>query len=246
MDIIGGGFLAANFGVLSSRHPDVTLVAAGASSTQAADDGGFARESAMLAGILDDCRRRDRTVLMFSTASHAMYGDTSSPAAEDDPSPDASPFGRHKLALEEMAAASGARWLVVRLSHAVGAGQRPHQFFPAMVRGVREGRVRIYRDCHRDLLDVVDAVRAVDALLSAGVTERVVNVASGDPYPVEVIVDQIERRLGVRAERELIDTAPSRTLVSIARLRGLVPGLDWPAAGVSYLSGLVRRYAPLC
>lgn len=245
MEIVGRGFLATSFMSLRDRHLDVTLVAAGASSTSAVGGDGFARETAMLEHILGDCRRRDRKVLLLSTASHAMYSDTAQPAAEDDPCLRASPFGRHKLALEAMTKASHARWLIIRLSHAVGAAQRPHQFFPAMVRAVRAARVRIYTGCHRDLLDVRDVVRAVDALLSAGIEQEIVNVAGGAPYPVDVVVDHIEEQLGVCAERELVDAPPSRTLVSTAKLRHLAADLEWPAADASYLSRLVRLYAPL-
>ncbi|MEU8250458.1 NAD-dependent epimerase/dehydratase family protein [Nonomuraea sp. NPDC048916] len=245
MEIVGRGFLAANFAPLRDRHPRVTLVAAGPSSTRIADHGIFAREKAMLRDVLDDCRSRDRTVVVFSSASHAVYGDTAHPAAEADPCPLGDPFGRHKLEMESMVTAGGGRWLILRLSHAVGAGQREHQFFPSMVRAVRAGRVRMYRDCHRDLLDVADAVRAVDVLLTAGVEKETVNVATGAPYPVEVVVDHLERHLAVRAAREVVDTPPSRTLVSTAKLRRLAPGLDWPVADEAYLDRLVRDYAPL-
>ncbi|MFG1944132.1 NAD-dependent epimerase/dehydratase family protein [Nonomuraea sp. NPDC048826] len=245
MEIVGRGFLASAFAVLSDRHPRVTLVAAGPSSTGIADRGVFAREETMLRDVLADCRRRDRTVVVFSSASHAVYGNTARPAAEADPCSQASPFGRHKLGIESMVGASGVCWLIVRLSHAVGAGQRDHQLFPSMVRAVRAGKVRLYRDCHRDLLDVTDAVRAVDALLTAGVEKETVNVATGAPYPVEAIVDHLERRLAVRATREVVDTPPSRTLVSTAKLHRLTPGLEWPTADEAYLDRLVRVYAHL-
>ena len=50
-------------------------------------------------------------------------------------------------------------------------------FTLAMARGVRAGRVRVFLDCYRDLLDVSDAVRAVDALLTAGVAKEAVKLA---------------------------------------------------------------------
>jgi nucleoside-diphosphate-sugar epimerase len=243
MEIIGGGFLAGHFQRLADRHPDVTLIAAGPSSLQITDHEVFARETNMVSAILDDCRRRDRTAVLFSSASHAIYGHTTRPATEADPCPLASTFGRHKLDLEAMTAASGARWLVIRLSHAVGEGQRPHQFFPAMARGVREGHVRVFLNCYRDLLDVSDAVRALDALLTAGVAKEVVNVATGSPYPVETLVDRLGRHFGVEPAKELVDAPPSRTLVSVAKLRQMIPDTTWPSADDAYLDRLITRYA---
>jgi nucleoside-diphosphate-sugar epimerase len=243
MEIIGGGFLAGHFHHLADRHPDVTLVAAGPSSLQITDDEVFARETRMVSAILDDCRRRDRTAVLFSSASHAIYGHTTRPVTEADPCPLASTFGRHKLGLEAMTAASGARWLVIRLSHAVGPGQRPHQFFPAMARGVRTGHVRVFLNTYRDLLDVSDAVRAVDALLTAGVSKEVVNVATGAPYSVETLVDRLGRHFGVEPVKEMVDVPPTRALASVAKLRQLAPDLTWPSADDAYLDQLITCYA---
>jgi nucleoside-diphosphate-sugar epimerase len=243
MEIIGRGFLAGHFEPLAGRHPDVTLIAAGPSSLAITSPDVFSRETAMVSAILDDCRRLDRTAVLFSSASHAIYGHTAKPALESDRCPQASAFGLHKLGLEAMVADSGARWLIIRLSHAVGPGQRPHQFFPAMVRGVRDGHVRVFRDTYRDLLDVSDAVRAVDALLAAGVSRELVNVATGAPYSVETLVDRLSAHLGVSPEKEMVDPKPSRTLVSVAKLRSLIPGTPWPTADDSYLDQLVTRHA---
>jgi nucleoside-diphosphate-sugar epimerase len=243
MEIIGRGFLAGHFQPLADRHPDVTLIAAGPSSLAITESDVFDRETRLVSEILEDCRRRDRTAVLFSSASHAIYGHTTRPATEADPCPQASTFGRHKLGLEAMTADSGARWLIIRLSHAVGPGQRPHQFFPAMARGVRAGHVRVFRDTYRDLLDVSDAVRAVDALLAAGVSKEVVNVATGSPYSVEALVDRLGRHLGVEPAKELVDAQPSRTLVSVAKLRQMIPGTPWPTADDAYLDQLVIRYA---
>jgi nucleoside-diphosphate-sugar epimerase len=67
-----------------------------------------------------------------------------------------SAYGQHKLAVEGLIASSGARWLVLRLAHVVGIGQRPHQLLPAFVEQVRSGTVRLHRNAHRDLVDVRD------------------------------------------------------------------------------------------
>jgi nucleoside-diphosphate-sugar epimerase len=85
-------------------------------------------------------------------------------------------------------------------------------------------------------------VAVVDALLAAGLRDRVVNVGSGTPWPVEEILDGIERRLGRSAARAVVEVPGSRTELSITRLRALVPeGIDF-GFGPGYLSVLLDRY----
>ncbi|MEV0074158.1 MULTISPECIES: NAD(P)-dependent oxidoreductase [unclassified Amycolatopsis] len=242
MEIIGRGFLAQSHLPLAAKHPDVILVAAGPSSTQSCEPAEFEREFELMDGVLARAKRDDRQVVFFSTASHAMYGHTDAPATESGPSTPASVFGVHKKKLEDTVAASGVRWLGIRLSHAVGGNQRAHQLFPYLVRAVRSGSVRVFRDSHRDLLDIDDVVAAVDALLAAHCTDEVVNVASGSPYPVERLAAAIEAELGVRAHRETVDTKPMKTLVSNEKLRRLAPDLSWVRADEDYLRRLVAKY----
>ncbi|WP_033354666.1 NAD-dependent epimerase/dehydratase family protein [Kitasatospora aureofaciens] len=241
MEVIGRGFLAGNFQGISDRHPDVTLIAAGVSATGVENPAEFARESELVRSVTDRCRLRGRTVVFFSTASHAMYGTTRVPAEEDAPVAPVNPYGRHKAALEETVAALAGRWLTLRLSHVVGPRQRPHQLLPALTEQVRAGSVRLYRDAHRDLVDAADVVGAVDALLTAGVRDRIVNVAAGTPYPVEEIVRGIERRLGRTAARESVPAAAQRTEVSVERLRRLAPDAC-PRGGAEYLADLLDRH----
>ncbi|GAA2534913.1 NAD-dependent epimerase/dehydratase family protein [Winogradskya humida] len=244
MDIIGRGFLARNLACLAGRHHRVVAIAAGASST-AATGADLDREADLVRDVALRCRLEQRTVILFSTASHALYGSTTAPVAEHDPVNPASAFGHHKLRLERLVAASGAPWLVLRVSHAVGPYQRSHQFFPAMVRAVGTGYVRVHRDAARDLIDVVTVVRTVDALAGAGISDEVINVATGLPHPVPDIVAAIESALGRAATVHLVDAPPAAATVSVAKLHHLIPGLGSPRDGAEDLHTLVHRYAPL-
>lgn len=247
MQIIGNGFLAKNLAAaFGDRFPDVTALAAGVSSTSVTDPAEFDREAEALYAALHRCAAQRRTLLYFSTASFAMYGHTEVPATEDGPLFPPSAYGRHKLALESCVRAAGVRHVVLRLSHVVGPHQRPHQLLPAIAQQVGGGHVTVYRGAHRDLLDARDLMHAVDRLLAADVGDVVVNVASGRPWPVDEIVDGVAQRLGVDPDRVYLPGAYSRTEVSLARLRALVPdfgtvtpvGPDDPG----YLGMLLDRY----
>ncbi|MDG6106855.1 NAD-dependent epimerase/dehydratase family protein [Dactylosporangium aurantiacum] len=247
MQIIGNGFLARNLdAAFGERFPEVTALAAGVSSTSVTDAAAFDREAEVLYAALRGCVAQGRTLLYFSTASFAMYGHTAAPATEDGPLFPPSAYGRHKLALEACVRASGARHVVLRLSHVVGPHQRPHQLLPAIVRQVGSGTVTVYRGAHRDLLDARDLMHVIDRILVADPGDVVVNVASGRPLPVEEIVDGVAARLGAAPDR-VYSTGPlARTEVSLERLRALVP--DFGTAGPvapgdpGYLGMLLDRY----
>jgi NDP-hexose 4-ketoreductase len=245
MQIVGRGFVARNlvewFG---ERHPGVTALAAGVSSTSVIAAAELDREAELLYRTLQTCRAQGRTMLFFSTASFAMYGSTSAPAEETGPLCPPSIYGRHKLALESCVRSAGAEFLILRLSHLVGPHQRGHQILPGLADQVRSGTVTLYEDAFRDLLDVRDLMSAVEALVANGVTGQVVNVVSGVLQPVGHIVDAIERRLGVTADRVYRPSRVTHTLVSTRKLRHLAPQLASWRPGPGYLDDLIERYRP--
>ncbi|MGV9884588.1 NAD-dependent epimerase/dehydratase family protein [Streptomyces sp. NPDC003006] len=243
MEIVGKGFIARNLAAVGERHPHATVLAAGVSSTSVSAAEEFDREAALVEEITRGCRAEGRLVVFLSSASHALYGTGETPLAEDAELRPTSPYGIQKLRLESLVATSGAPWLVLRVSHATGRWQRPHQLLPALVRQVRGGSVQLYQGAHRDLVDVADLVRAIDGLLERGIDNEVVNVASGTPRPVEALVHGIERRLGLSARHEIVDVPVARTPVSVEKLCELLPAMRSVTAP-DYLDRMLDRYVP--
>jgi NDP-hexose 4-ketoreductase len=245
MQIVGRGFVARNLAeAFGERHPGVTAFAAGVSSTSVVATAELDREAELLYRTLQTCRAQGRILLFFSTASFAMYGSTSEPVEETGPLCPPSVYGRHKLALESCIRSAGVEFLILRLSHLVGPHQRAHQILPGLAGQVRSGTVTLYEDAFRDLLDVRDLMVVVEALVANGVTGQVVNVVSGVLQPVGCIVEAIERRLGVTAERVYRPSRVTHTLVSTRTLRHLAPQLEFWRPGPGYLDDLVERYLP--
>jgi nucleoside-diphosphate-sugar epimerase len=246
MQIVGNGFLARHLtGTFADRFPDVTAFAAGVSSTSVTAPEAFDREAHLLYDVLRRCREEQRTVVFFSTASHAMYGTSGIAAAEDDPLYPPSVYGRHKLALETTIRQAGVDHLILRLSHLVGDHQRVHQLLPGLTQQAQSGTVTVLEGAHRDLLDVRDLMHVIDRLLGDGIRGETLNVASGVPHPVETIVDGIERRLGTTAQRTYLPGTVSITRASIHRLEQLVPDFR-PAklSGADYLDSVLDTYLP--
>ncbi|MGD3112977.1 NAD-dependent epimerase/dehydratase family protein [Streptomyces sp. YGL11-2] len=242
VEIFGRGFIARNLTTLADAHPGVVALAAGVSHVSLLSPrAAFAREADLVRRVAEDCARRDRTMVLFSTASAAVYGRPGCAGDESCDHPPTTPYGTHKLAMERLVARSGCRWLVLRLSHLVGADQPPHQLVPELTRRVLAGRVRIFRGARRDVLDVVDFVQIVDALLTAGVRGEIVNVASGRSVDVATIVRHIAGVLGAEPSYEYIQRSSDHQ-VSTEKLRRLVP--SFAEAPDDYFAAVLNRYVP--
>ncbi|GAA3772555.1 NAD-dependent epimerase/dehydratase family protein [Streptomyces phyllanthi] len=241
LKIVGNGFLARHLRAITPRHTDAVVLAAGvswASHTSAAD---FARETDLVERTIRECRAAGRRLVFFSTASTGMYGTVNGPGREDVPVTPCTPYGAHKLALEERLRACGVEFLALRLGHLVGPGQPPHQLLPTLLRQLREGAVFLHRGATRDLIHIDDVVTVVDRLLAAGLAHETVNVASGTAVPVERIVDHLEARTGLTARRVHLDLGRHHT-ISTDKLRALVPEVDAMGFGPDYHRGVLDDF----
>jgi nucleoside-diphosphate-sugar epimerase len=244
MEIIGKGFIAGrSCAYFGAAHPHATLIAAGVSSVYLTDAAAFEREANLVYDVIRRCKAEGRTAVFLSTAAAGMYGAPDSPGTEEGPVFPETHYGRHKLALEAVFAASGVRWLGLRLSHVVGKMQVAHQLLPSLTRQLLTGKITVYSGASRDLLDIDHLMRAIDLLLDRDVCDEIVNIASGQPEDIEAIVDGLEQRLGTRAERTLVNGKPAmRSVASIAKLTKLAPEVDDFGFGPGYLSALLDRY----
>ncbi|MFE9098977.1 NAD-dependent epimerase/dehydratase family protein [Streptomyces sp. NPDC007264] len=233
MDIVGTGFLARTLRPLAGRHPDTVALAAGESRTSGATEADYAREAALLRDVAKQCAATGQRLLFFSTAATGMYGFAEGPGREDTTVTPYTPYGAHKLALEEQLRASGVDHLILRLGHLVGPHGRYHQLLPTLLRQVREGVVSMHRGATRDLLRVGDAITIIDRLLAAGLRGDTVNVASGFAVPVEDIVDHLARLLRLAPRKEYVDTGV-RYAISTEKLRALVPEVADMGFGPDY------------
>ncbi len=231
MEIVGNGFLARHLWPIAHRHPGVVALAAGVSALGSTDQAGFTREVDLLKSTAERCRANGELLVFFSTSTSAVY-DADRPYTEADGF-GRNQYGEHKLALESWLRESGTDHLVLRLSHLVGPYQPPHQLLPTLMRLLREGTVRIHTNATRDLIAVGDVVTVVNALLTRGVRGETVNVATGTAVKVEEIVEHLELRLDLKADREYQDAGAAHW-VSTDKLRKLVPEVDELGFGPGY------------
>ncbi|MEW2619272.1 NAD-dependent epimerase/dehydratase family protein [Streptomyces sp. NPDC048106] len=239
MEIVGSGFIAGALQAIAQRHPGVVALAAGESRIlpeYAPRD--LAREAALVTEQARRCAATGARLVYFSTASAALYGTPGCSGTEECRHAPRTAYGRHKVAMEDLVRQSGCRWLILRLSHLVGPGMRPHQLVPSLVAQALAGQVRILRRASRDLLDVADFVAMTDAVLGAGVEGETVNVASGRSTEVDAIVDHVAALTGTDPVRRYVEET-SRHSVSIERLRAL-SARPW-TFGEDYYKGVLDR-----
>jgi nucleoside-diphosphate-sugar epimerase len=244
VEIIGRGFIAQNLRVLADKHPHVVALASGVSQVDGVSTAEYQREAELVYETIKRCQRQGKTLLFFSTASAGMYDATRGcEGREDDPVYPGNSHGRNKLLLETVIRSSGVRFLVLRLSHAFGVHQASHQLIPSLYRAVLSGKVRIHRGASRDIIHVSDAMTIVDHLLTAGITQQVVNVASGATIPSQAIIDHLVFRLGrTIQERTVVDGDASVCLVSLEKLQKLVPAVSELGFGDNYYKTALDRY----
>jgi GDP-4-dehydro-6-deoxy-D-mannose reductase len=173
--------------------------------------------------LLDALRRAGQPCRVLVTGSAMVYAPSDAPIDEDHALAPASPYALSKLAQEELARRAvredGLEVIVARAFNHTGARQTPAFAAPSMARQIamiEAGRVEpVIRvgnlEAHRDLSDVRDVVRAYAALMTAGVSNSVYNVASGTARSIRSLLDSLvaRARVPVRVESDPARMRPS-------------------------------------
>lgn len=209
------------------------------------------QDQADLAEALSEFSSWDRPPRMVAFSSGGtVYGPPSTPpfAETEQPSP-VNAYGEAKLALENQLQKSGLDSVSLRIANAYGPGQRPApgqgvlaHWMEAILAG---GEVHLYGDpdATRDYVYVDDIASAVVAAHLVDVAPPVVNVGTGVPTSLDVLLEALEFAVAparfdtVRHPARATDTAHSTLDVSLAR-----EALGWQPA-VELNEGVARMWA---
>jgi GDP-4-dehydro-6-deoxy-D-mannose reductase len=171
--------------------------------------------------LFDAMRRASLRARVLVVSSAAVYAPADAPLTEDARLAPANPYGRSKLAQEQLGlrarAEDGLDVIVTRPFNHTGPRQAPAFVAPSIARqialierGAADPVIRVGNlDAHRDLSDVRDVVRAYTALMERGTPGTIYNVASGTPRRIGAVLDALIARARV----------PVRTETDAARLR---------------------------
>ena len=185
--------------------------------------------------------------VVFASSSSIYGHDDRRPFAEDQARgrPE-SPYGATKVAGEALAfahhRASGLPVGVARLFTVYGPRQRPDLAIHGFARRMLDGEPVVLFDEGRGLRDytfVTDVVEALVRLAAVDEDYLVVNVGSDRPVVTSQVIDELERALGVVAERQLAPAQPGdvpATHADISRARDV---LGW-SPSISFAEGIDR------
>jgi NDP-hexose 4-ketoreductase len=239
LEVVGTGMIARAFASQPADLRDAIVCASGVADSQCTDPAAFLRERVLVSELARRAGATDQPLIYFSGAP--VYGPSGGPRDEMSPVAPQTPYGRHKVECEELIAASGARYLVLRLPNVVGPVGHPNQLVPSLISQIAAGHVVVRAGATRDLLDVNDVVRIVGALIRHGATNLTLNIASGLSTPVEQLADQIAAILDVSPTVAIV-AGGDRQEFSTVRVRSLLP--DYPRFDPHYPATVLARHVP--
>ncbi|HEY7464759.1 MAG TPA: GDP-mannose 4,6-dehydratase [Candidatus Limnocylindria bacterium] len=173
--------------------------------------------------------------VVFASSSSIYGDDDRRPFVEDQARgrPE-SPYGATKVAGEALAfahyRATGLPVGVARLFTVYGPRQRPDLAIHGFARRMLDGEPVVLFDEGRGLRDytyVSDAVEAFVRLAAVDAGHLVVNVGSDRPVLTASVIDELERALGIRAERQLAPAQPGDVPATHANVSRAREVLGW-------------------
>ena len=238
MIIDGNGLLASSIGKYCDAFDDVYVFARGVSNSASEAEESYQRELHFLGKAIDQCYKYSKKLVYFSSGG-AIYGHTNKIRKEDMQLLPVSRYGKNKLECEDKIVKSGVSFLILRLPNIVGPSGNINQLFPHLVNSVKTGRVDVYEDAARDLLDVDDMAWILSELLRKNVEDVILNVASGVEISILSLVNEINKYIGNELDINFIPGG-DKQIFSIDRLSMLLPDLSFSN---SYPLEIVRKYA---
>lgn len=189
--IIGNGLIATAFKEYDAG--DVVFFASGVSNSLEKREEEFKREETLIRKTI--LENPDKLFVYFSTCS--IY----------DSSKNSSLYVNHKLNMEHLIATEVPKYLIARVSNAVGKGGNQNTLINYLVSSMRNGdQINVHIDATRNLIDVEDIAKIVCELISSGQVNRIVNVAYVRNYPIleiiTIIIEFLDKKASIVLEKQ--------------------------------------------
>jgi len=179
--IVGNGLIANAFREFDRE--DVVFFASGVSNSLETDENQFLREENLIRKTIGE--NPEKLFVYFSTCS--IY----------DSSKNASFYVNHKLNMEHIVATECDKYLIARVSNAVGKGGNQHTLINYLIQSIQnQDEIKVHIDATRNLIDVYDISQILLNLIDFERINKIVNVAYVDNYPILKIINIVEEFLG--------------------------------------------------
>jgi len=179
------------------------IFASGVADSTCQDQKYYDREHDLLKETISYSKKTQKILVYFSSAG-AVYGNCDEHKSEDSKLNPAGSYGFNKVISEKLITESGVDYLVLRVSNLVGRNQNMKQLIPYLVNNAINGKVQIYSDATRDILDVEDLAKWTCLLLSKVSKSEIVNMASGISVSIIDILNEILMILQINAGIEVV------------------------------------------
>jgi len=187
--IVGNGLIASLF--YDVDREDVIFFASGVSNSLETELSEFQREEDLIRETFT--QNSDKLFVYFSTCS--IY----------DSSKAASQYVLHKLRMEQIIAENCPKYLILRLSNAVGKGGNPNLLMNYLVRSVRNHqKINVHTKATRNIIDTEDIKNLVLQVINYQNFNKVVNIAYPFNYSIIEILEIIEKELDIEPQLILI------------------------------------------
>ncbi|KFC24069.1 NAD-dependent epimerase/dehydratase family protein [Chryseobacterium sp. FH1] len=187
--IIGRGLLASIF--FENDREDTVFFASGVSNSLESRPEEFLREENLIRKTIGE--NNDKIFVYFSTCS--VY----------DSSKTGSDYVLHKVKMEQIIKNLCDRYLILRVSNAVGQGGNPNLLMNYLIRSIRNNEtINVHTKATRNLIDAEDIKKITFNLLDNQILNKIVNVAYIQNYAIIEILEIIERFYDTKLDLNLI------------------------------------------
>lgn len=176
------------------------------------------KELAVMQKLAAQLKKSTGRVIFFST-SH-VYGETNGSANEQSQCAPIEPYARYKLAAESMlcSAIPENRLIILRLSNIYGSPKN-RGIIGAVINKIRQDKNAVitlnYQGKHRrDYVLVDDLVKAVLLIVKNRAAQGVVNIATGQTYSNQEVVEMLSRAMNQEINQQLIDGGPEEAAIT--------------------------------
>lgn len=187
--IIGNGLIANLF--KNTDREDIIFFASGVSNSLETRTEEFLREENLIKNTF--LENPDKIFIYFSTCS--IY----------DSSKTGSDYVLHKLRMEQLIKNSCKKFLILRVSNAVGKGGNPNLLMNYLIRSINNNEIiNVYTKATRNIIDSEDIRNITLWLITKSEFNKIINVAYIQNYSIIEILEIIERFYHKKLNLDLI------------------------------------------
>ena len=223
--IIGNGLIANLF--RENDRENVVFFASGVSNSLETEKSAFLREENLLRKHLTE--NPEKIFIYFSTCS--IY----------DSSKNGSLYVNHKLKMERLVEDLAPKYLILRVSNAVGKGGNPNLLMNYLVNAFhQEKEITVHTLATRNLIDADDVKNITLKFINENSFNKIINVAYLENFSTSEILEILEKHFNKTAKTSLVKSGQSY-LISIPEAEAYFAENNLREKN-EYLLRIIKRY----